>query len=747
MRGLIAVLGRELRASFSSTLAWAVLTLFLLVQGYSFYLYVQLMSQPGAPHGAAMQLFFGGSFLYWLFVIVVVSALTMRLVAEERRSGTLETLLAAPVREGAVVGAKYLGAVLFYGFLWSPTLVYVIVVARLSGEQGGLGVGAVASGYLGTLLCGAACIAVGLLASALARSQIVAALLTFALLSLLLLLAPLELFVSGALKAVLGRLNLFDQMDDFARGIVDSRHIVFHLSLIVFCLTAATRALRPHPLAGSLLGGRLRGRARVALGLTLLALNLVLANVLAARHYARGDWTRAGIHELSPRTLATLASLTRPVTLSLFMVPPDRQRDSLYHETSELARRFAAGSPLVRVETIDMDADLTRAELLAKKHNVSGADLREGVVVVEAAGRSKYVAASAMADYQVSERGRRMVAFKGEGALLGALTAVTSGRATSVCFLQGHGEASPESFDPAGYGQIADEVKRDGYRVRTAESGELVAGLAGCQIAVLGGPVRVFAAVEIDALDRYLRRGGRMLLLSGPVLDRRVTRFGELGIEAWLKGWGVELRNRIVVDPLAVPGEQPLLTWATEEGYATDHPIGRAMQGRLTVWPLAREVRPVTPPRSLDNPRASLSSVAIVRSSAAGWAESDLASLRGDRPLRADPGVDTGGPVSVGVAVSWQRTRIVAFGSERGVLNNRLAGSTQRDHNRDLFLAALAWLDPGGDRAVAVGPKTPEHLRLLLDEKQLGRLFLVTVVAMPGTSLLLGLLVWRRRRR
>lgn len=741
MSAFLALLRRELRASFSSPLAWALLTVFLLVQGYSFYLYVQLMSQPGAPHGAAMQLFFGGSFLYWLFVIVIVSALTMRLIAEERRSGTLESLLAAPISETSVVAAKYVGAVLLYLFLWSPTLIYVLAVARLAGDQG-LGAGAVASAYLGTLLCGAACIAIGLLASALARSQIVAALITFAALSLLLLLAPLELFVSHPdLKALLAHLNLFDQLDDFARGIVDSRPLVLHLSLIIFCLVAAIRALRPHPRAGS------RPRARVALGLTLCALNLVLANVLAAHHPWRADWTRTGIHELSPRTLATLRGLARPVTLTLFMAPQDRQRDSLHPEVSELVRRFAAvAGGRLRVERVDPDADLTRAELLARKLEVSAADLRDGVVVVESGGRTRHVGASALADYRVSERGQRLVAFKGEGALLNAIVAVTSGRTPTVCFTQGHGEASPESFDETGAGRIADELRRDGYRVRVAASADLVAGLQGCDLGVIAGPVRGLAPAELDALDRLLRRGGRLLVLAGPVLDRRVTRFGRTGLEAWLRGWGVELRDRIVVDPLSVPGEQPLLTWATQDGYAGDHPIGRALAGRLTVWPLAREVRPSPPRAGSDDPRASLEAKAIVRSSAAGWGESDLASLRGDRPLSADSRVDSPGPVSVAVAVRWQESRLVVLGSERGVLNNRLAGPVVRDHNRDLFLTVLAWLAPGA-RPVEIGPKTPEHIRLLLDDRQLGRLFLTTVVAMPVISLLLGVLVWRRRRR
>jgi ABC-2 type transport system permease protein len=237
----LTVLRRELVAYFFSPLAWLILTVFLVVQGWSFYWFVGEMSQPHAPHGPAMQYFFGGTFLYWLFVIFVVSTLTMRLIAEERRSGTLETLLTAPVREVEVVLGKYVAAVAFYAFLWLPTVIYVVIVSRLAG---GASWGPVLAGYLGTLSIGAACIAVGLLASALTRHQVVAALLTFALLTLLLLLEPLEHVVAQpSLKELLRHASLVGQMEDFARGVVDTRHLVFHASVALFCVVAAVKTL------------------------------------------------------------------------------------------------------------------------------------------------------------------------------------------------------------------------------------------------------------------------------------------------------------------------------------------------------------------------------------------------------------------------------------------------------------------------------------------------------------------------
>ena len=234
------------------------------------------------------------------------------------------------------------------------------------------------------------------------------------------------------------------------------------------------------------------------------------------------------------------------------------------------------------------------------------------------------------------------------------------------------------------------------------------------------------------------------MLLLGPVLDRKATRYAHLGLERLLTEWGIQVLDNVVVDPVSVSGEQPLMTWATRDGYVGDHPIARAMNGRITIWPLVREVRVVA---SGALRFRGVSSVTLVQTSDEGWGETDLTSLHGERPLRMDPSVDTRGPVSVAVAATAAAgARIVVFGTERGVINRRMASLVVRDHNRDLFLAALGWLDGSSER-VAVGPKVSEQLRLTLDPGQLTRVFLISVVALPSVSLLVGLLVWWRRRR
>ena len=128
MSGFGAVFGREHKAYFYAPLAWVVATFFLLVQGYYFAIIVAFLSDPRVPAGKPLELFFGQTIFTWLVLIFAGTFLTMRLISEELRSGTIETLMTAPVSETSVVLGKYLAACVFYLFLWAPTLVYVFIL-------------------------------------------------------------------------------------------------------------------------------------------------------------------------------------------------------------------------------------------------------------------------------------------------------------------------------------------------------------------------------------------------------------------------------------------------------------------------------------------------------------------------------------------------------------------------------------------------------------------------------------------
>jgi ABC-2 type transport system permease protein len=241
MAKILAIVRRELVAYFSSPLAYIVLTAFLLMQGYIFYILVSFLNNPMTQAMTPLRLFFGGTVFFWLFLLFTVPVITMRLIAEERRSGTIEVLLTSPVSEGQVIAAKFISALVFYISLWVPTFLYVVILKQYST----IDLMPVASGYLGVFTMGFLFLAVGTFTSTLTDNQLIAAIIAFALLILLFSIGLIEqlLVSSSVLRDAFGYMNLWAHMDDYAKGIVDSRHLIYELSVGVLFLFFATKSL------------------------------------------------------------------------------------------------------------------------------------------------------------------------------------------------------------------------------------------------------------------------------------------------------------------------------------------------------------------------------------------------------------------------------------------------------------------------------------------------------------------------
>lgn len=239
MKPILAIFGREIRAYFLSPLAYVVLLFFLIVNGAFFVGIVDNLNDPRASVGNPLEILLGG--FWWIILIPVVPALTMRLLAEERQRGSIEVLMTAPVTEGQVVVGKYLAALTFYVGLWLPTVVYALVLPSYAEADWG----PVLSSYLGIFLLGAFFLAIGLFSSSLTRNQFIAFIVAFAILAVLVIGVALTepLFDAGRVSDTLSYMSAFSHQDELSRGIVDTRRLVFYLSGTVFFLFLTARTL------------------------------------------------------------------------------------------------------------------------------------------------------------------------------------------------------------------------------------------------------------------------------------------------------------------------------------------------------------------------------------------------------------------------------------------------------------------------------------------------------------------------
>jgi ABC-2 type transport system permease protein len=244
MGTFLTLLRRELAAFFLAVTGYVIIASVTLLNSLSF---VVLMTNLGSsPSPMPVTEMFYRTYFFWLVVLLAAPVITMRLFALEKASGTFETLMTTPVSDLQVVAAKFSAAVIFYLVTWLPMIACLFVVRHFTNQPGALDAGTVGGMYLGIFLVGALFLSLGCFASAVSRTQMGAAMVSFVLGVTLFSLG----FLAEALPATaqwqsqaLSYFGLFEQMHDFARGVVDTRTVIFYVSATFFFLFLTLRAV------------------------------------------------------------------------------------------------------------------------------------------------------------------------------------------------------------------------------------------------------------------------------------------------------------------------------------------------------------------------------------------------------------------------------------------------------------------------------------------------------------------------
>jgi len=235
---MMTIAKREFRSYFDSPLAYVVMCLSYLGLGLLFFAWRGGFWQVDQ---ASLQRLF--EYMPLMLGLLVIPVITMRLIAEEKRSGTLELLITLPVKDSDVVLGKYLGALGLVAVLVAATVLYPITMFLFPWRLGPLDWGPVMSGYVGLVLFSAAAVAVGMLVSSLTSSQAVAFFVTFFLMALLWFLGDVAEYLPGVVGNTLSYLSFQSRLEAFTRGLIDSRDLVFYLSTTALALAVSFRAL------------------------------------------------------------------------------------------------------------------------------------------------------------------------------------------------------------------------------------------------------------------------------------------------------------------------------------------------------------------------------------------------------------------------------------------------------------------------------------------------------------------------
>jgi gliding motility-associatede transport system auxiliary component len=460
----------------------------------------------------------------------------------------------------------------------------------------------------------------------------------------------------------------------------------------------------------------------------LVALGIVVAiNYLAVRQNKRWDLTANQVYSLSDQTVKILKGLDAPVKFTVYDKETefDRFRDRL--------EEYAYNGKNVSVDYVDVDRNPARAK---------AAQIQSyGTIVIEYKDRVERLSNSEEQD------------------ITNALIKVVTGQQRKLYFTQGHGEKDTAASDRQGYSGVSSVVSRDNYGVEKIVLAQTPEVPADATALIIAGPRTDLLQPEIDAIKKYVARGGKLLVLLDPI--ERADADQLTNLTSFLKDWGIEVGNDIVVDASGIG--QLLGTDASVPVAAQypPHPITERF-GLMTAYPLARSVKPI------EGGSGGHTAQAIVETSPKSWAEADVKALVGGGgrvEFNADKG-DKQGPISLGAAVSAPATevpaplptnttpgspappeppkpesRIVAIGDSDFAANFGLG----IQGNRDLFMNAVNWVAQQ-ENLIAIRPREPQDRRINLTAAQEQQIMLLSLLLVPGFVFAAGVYTWWRRR-
>ncbi len=246
MRNVLAIADRELRSYFSSPMAYIVIGFFLLPFGVFFFLYLQAFVKQSlqmAQYGGAMNV--NQQVVRYVLqnasviILFIMPMITMRTYSEEKRSGTIELLLTSPLSDVEIILGKFFGALGLYVAMLAVTLLYIGILFVYGNPEWR----PIVAGYLGLLLMGGAFVSIGLLISSTTNNQIVAGVVTFVVFLLLWIVGWFADSAGPTIGPITSYLSITEHFDDFSKGIIDSKHVVYYLSLITFGLFLTAKSV------------------------------------------------------------------------------------------------------------------------------------------------------------------------------------------------------------------------------------------------------------------------------------------------------------------------------------------------------------------------------------------------------------------------------------------------------------------------------------------------------------------------
>jgi len=481
-------------------------------------------------------------------------------------------------------------------------------------------------------------------------------------------------------------------------------------------------------------------RWRIALNVCLSTL-AVLAVVVMANYLSR-DWFfrfRCSSHagaELSPLTLKLVRSITNTVKVTLFY---DRD-EPLFSTIADLLKQYQLANRRIIVQAVDYNRD-PGAGLKVRQTYKDLATGQKDVIIFDCGGRplifpgrelTKAVIERVPNEKERTFR-RKLTEFEGERVCTSYLIAVTNPTRPKVYFLQDHhGEHPLQSQDVRGYLEFVTVLHQNNIEVETLNLLGTNAVPADCRLLIIAGIQTPLMDMERDKIDQYLNQGGRLLaLFNSYAMDPRTGVVPPCGLESILAKWGVEVGANVILDPQHSPGKGFDIVVSD---FNVAHPVAN---------PLVQQGLYMMEPRSVSRINTRLQTPDALK-------VEEIAFTGTNAFAASDPAHQRSFPVIAAVDAT-----IKGVTTERGSIRLLVAGDSfflDNEHivsldNRGFVGYAVNWLLDRFELIGAIGPRPVQEYRVLMTRTQMQTTQLLLMAVLPGAIVLLGGLVWLRRRR
>lgn len=577
---MFSLFKKELASFFSSLTGYLTIVVFLVLTGLMLWVFKSDFNILDYGYAGMDGLFIIGPFLY----LFLIPAITMRMIAEEKRNGTMELVLTKPISEMTLIWAKFLAGLVLVAISLLPTLVGYFSVVALGDPVGNVDSGSVAGSYLGLLLLGAAFVAIGIFASSLTNNQIVAFILAALMCAFMHLgfEAICRMGFLGSAELVVRQLGMSYHYDSISRGVVDSRDVIYFASVTALFMMATRMVLQSRKWHGWRKKKDLRRGHWIELTAGILI--VVFVNVIGYYVFGRLDLTSERRYTLSKSTKALLKKIDEPLLYRVYLegdLPSDFKR--LQNETKEMLNQFRAYNKNVQYEFVNPNSfeDPKERQVFYQKLAQKGIQPTQ-IQVSTATGYTQQVLIPA-ADviYRGEETSIQLLQSQKyvdqvqllnnsiqslEYVLSNAIRALSRGKRPTVAFLRGHGELElPNLSDMIGslweYYTL-DTARMDGninsLTARSLNPSDSTYSFRNkYDLIIVAKPTRPFSDQDLYILDQYVMYGGKLLWLVDPLdadmdslehAGQAVATRLPLNLDEMLFTYGVRINPDLVMD-------------------------------------------------------------------------------------------------------------------------------------------------------------------------------------------------------